>query len=143
MTRNIVEGAFYSSADVEFYRRAIVNYPDRNEAREAPTSGAGIVTITTKDGKVKTKKPYSPKDLASIIQQGSQRPRPLTHDELERSRAGRRAARGDLQAMEQWHRSEARESTKGRRLQRARGGPEDKTLNGIELGDTFWNPVEW
>ena len=134
----------YSKEENEFYARAIVNYPDRTPNPKVVTSGAGPVTVKGPDGKViKTVAPYTVKELGAVIEQGSRRPRPLTHEETVKVRANRTAARGDLVAMEAWQRGEMRESTKGKRLQRARGGPEDKTLKGVELGDTFWNPVEW
>jgi len=133
----------YGQEENEFYARAVVNYPDHNPVREVVTSGAGPVTVK-RDGKViKTVAPYTQKELGAIIEQGSRRSRPLTHDETVLARANRGAARGDLVAMEAWQRGEMRESTKGKRLQRARGGPEDQTLKGVELGDTFWNPIEW
>jgi len=126
------------------YDRAIVNYPSKTAVRAVEVSGAGPVTVRGADGKViKTQIAYPAKEAGAIIEQGVRRPRPLTHDEMMLARANRGAARGNLATMEAWQRGEMRESTKGKRLQRARGGPEDQTLKGVELGDTFWNPVEW
>jgi hypothetical protein len=134
----------YGEEENEFYARAVVNYPDHNPVREVVVSGCGPVTVKRSDGKViKTVAPYTLKELSAVIEQGSRRARPLTHDETETAKKNRTAARGDLASMETWQRGEMRESTKGKRLQRARGGPEDQTLRGVELGDTFWNPVEW
>jgi len=132
----------YGEEENQFYARAIVNYTDRTPARKPADSLPGDVRVT-RDGKTKKVKAYTAKEVSALIDQGSKRPRPLTHDETELAKKNRRAARADLAAMEQWQRGEARETVKGKRLQKARGGPEDKTLKGIELGDTFWNPKVW
>ena len=138
-TRNIIG----DEQDVEFYARAVVNYPDHKPVSKPVDSLPSVVRITDADGNVTEKPAYTVKELSAIIDQGDKRPRPLTHDELELSRKNRRAGRADLKSMEAWYRSELRESKKGKRLQRARGGPEDQTLKGIELGDTLWNPIQW
>lgn len=141
----------YDEKDSEFYGRAADNSSRNGRTGRHPlgavkpveSQGAGDVTVRRPDGGSARSRAYTPKELNAIIEQGSKRPRQQTHDEMEMTRANRRAARGDLQAMESWYKAEVHSSTKGKRLQKARGGPEDKTLQGIELGDTFWMAKVW
>lgn len=64
---------------------------------------AGPVRITKADGSQKIQPAYSDEEVAAIVRQGRERPRPLTHDETIRAANNRRISREDSLAMEYWH----------------------------------------
>jgi hypothetical protein len=80
---------------------------------------------------------YTRAEVAAIHQQGRDRPRALTHDETERVKKNRQIAREDLAAMENWYNSQIR-------LPKHKAGPEDMTLDRIEVSDEdIWKPFAW
>jgi hypothetical protein len=81
--------------------------------------------------------PYTREEIAAIHEQGSKRPRPLTHDETVLVNKNRQIAREDLASMENWYNSQIR-------LPKHKAGPEDMTLDRIEVSDEdIWKPFVW
>ena len=133
----------YTEDDDEFYDRALDNYPDHDPVK--PRRGvrwAGPVNGSTP--------PYTQEEVNEIIKQGRDRPRPLTHDETELVRQNRRKARADLAAMEEWYRTECRDTETRHHLPMGTSSygfyprkSNDAILQGVELSDSFWKPVIW
>jgi len=135
----------HNEDDNAFYARAVVNYPDHDPVRtRKPTRWAGPVRYVNADGEVAYQEPYTQDEVKEIDKQGRDRPRSLTHDETQLTYKNRREARADLAAMEEWYRTQLKETVKGRDLEHARGDLEDLTLLGIDEDlYGFWRPIVW
>ncbi len=77
---------------------------------DVPVTSFADAVVHKSNGTMQARNAYRPAELAAVILQGKDQPRPLTHDETELARKNRRAARADLAAMEEWYRAELKET---------------------------------
>lgn len=92
----------------------------QTQNNEPATAMAGPVRITRPDGTKHVRPAYTGAEVAAIIKQGRERPRPLTADETSLVARNRAQAAGDAAAMERWYSEQCSEPLRGRALFLAR-----------------------